>query len=197
MSDFENRDRNEKKEKPMKRVNLKNARGFSLIELMIVVAIIGILSAIAIPNYQRFQRKARQSEARTLLSAYYTAAKATQAEYGYFTGNFTSIGFQPEGDIGYHVSALDWTDPPQATLPNDNACVTTLAGACTSPATFETWRETANALSANYPSAITVVPDTTNNTFLVGAISNLGNTTTSDEWSINNTKQMNSVQDGL
>lgn len=38
-----------------------NERGFTLIELMIVMTIIGLLAAIAIPNYLRSVRKAKEA----------------------------------------------------------------------------------------------------------------------------------------
>lgn len=83
--------------------SLKSQRGFSLIELMIVVAIIGVLAAIAVPNYQKFQARSKQSEAKTNLASIYSANKSFQAEWQIYTGRFLDIGFKPEGLLRYET----------------------------------------------------------------------------------------------
>ena len=80
---------------------LKNQKGFSLIELMIVVAIIGVLSAVAIPNFNRFQRKARQSEGKAMMGGMFTAEKAFRAEWETYYGDLGAIGYSVDGQLRY------------------------------------------------------------------------------------------------
>ena len=78
------------------RLNLSSReQGFTLVELMIVVAIIGILAAIAIPNFQTYQAKARQTEAKLALSSVYMALTSFQAEKSSFTSCLSPAGAEP------------------------------------------------------------------------------------------------------
>lgn len=86
---------------------MKDEKGFTLIELMIVVAIIGILAAVAIPNFLKYQAKSKQSEARVLLSGIYTSEVAYFAEqnaYGDWDADYTGAGITTN-DIGFEPAA--------------------------------------------------------------------------------------------
>ena len=108
--------------------NLRKREGFTLIELMIVVAIIGILAAIAIPNFLRFQLRAKAGEGKVNLAAIRTAEEGFFAEFSTYVeastlsprtegaldvqkmvwtdnGGFDQMGWGPEGNVYYSYSA--------------------------------------------------------------------------------------------
>jgi prepilin-type N-terminal cleavage/methylation domain-containing protein len=59
----------------------RNAKGFSLIELMIVVVIIGILAAMALPRFTSSSTRSKQSEAKLNLKEIYTMQRAYIMEH--------------------------------------------------------------------------------------------------------------------
>ena len=150
---------------------MKNKKGFTLIELMIVVAIIGILAAIAIPDFLTFQAKAKQSEAKQNLGAVYTTQVAYFSEFNEYgsTMCLSNLHWRPEGTTRYTYGCGDETTST-ASVP------VTIDNAVCSPA------PTSGPASD----------------FTVCATGNIDNDTTAlDTWSMNDSKDLSNVYSDL
>ena len=114
----------------------KIAKGFTLIELMIVVAIIGILAAIAIPNFVRFQCRSKQSEAKTNLNAIYkgqtewlsnslnpTGTFETLADADFQPGTTNNLGLNFDGFLRYDYATTAAAGPAFTAVADADAAV--------------------------------------------------------------------------
>jgi type IV pilus assembly protein PilA len=62
--------------------HLKNLKGFTLVEILIVVVMLAILFAIAVPIYQNYVAQARAAEAQEAINAIKAAANVYNARTG-------------------------------------------------------------------------------------------------------------------
>lgn len=99
-------------------MNSRRARGFTLIELMVVVMVVAILAAIAIPSYLEQSRKGRRADAMRAVSEYQLAMERWRSEnpcYGQSGGScptFTASGTYPAApSSAYYTFTLGTATP--------------------------------------------------------------------------------------
>ena len=165
--------------------SLKRQDGFTLVELMVVVAIIGLLSAVAIPNFKKYQAKAKVSEAKLQLSAAYTAEQSFFSDFNMYSNCLPYMGFDPGLEIGnrYYaigflvVVAIDTTAQQSAVNSglNGTDCAGTttaaISGATTSAISTinATWFPAGKGIGSAIASAIASLPTSTHGTQALAA----------------------------
>ena len=80
--------------------HIDHAKGFSLIELMIVVAIVGILAVIALPSYRNSVMRANRTEAKSALLNVQVAQEKFFLQNNRYAQTAAELSDPPPGGLG-------------------------------------------------------------------------------------------------
>ena len=169
--------------------------GFTLVELMVVVAIIGILSTVAIPNFKKYQAKAKTSEAKLALASVYTAETSFMGDYDTFATCLQSMGLSAPAR-GYYSFGFAAANSGA----NANATMAGADGSCTSPVNAFSPLTTVRvggtyASTGDLSSAGTTVDASS---FIAGAVGKVSSDNASnDVWTIDENKTLQNRHPGI
>ena len=92
----------------------RDSDGFTLLELMMVIAVIGLLSAIAVPNYIHYRKKAQVAQVASNLKNFEKAFIAYAIDHEDFPDDcHTDTGPYglPNAEMEAYISVEEWVAP--------------------------------------------------------------------------------------
>ncbi|MBI3180051.1 MAG: type II secretion system protein [Deltaproteobacteria bacterium] len=166
------------------------ARGFSLIELVIVLGITSVLLTLALPRFVLYRSRAAQAEVKSNLGSLMRSQHAHLAEYGGFTDNLTRVAWEPDGTPRY-IYGCTSDGVPAASGLNDTAEL-----AASGYGTFRSTRMTdafGNPLAqGDLPAAVA-----TSLSITLGAAGKIDEDDTLDQWTFDTAGNLVHVSDDL
>jgi type IV pilus assembly protein PilE len=118
-------------------MTVRNGKGFTLIELMIVVAVVGILTAIAYPSYTQYKIRTQRADTQSemmQIARNLTAYKLANNNYGKLvSGSVVAVAITDANIYGSSVT------------PKQNSALYTLS--LVIPNTLDSWTLTATPIS--------------------------------------------------
>ena len=96
---------------------MRKARGFTLIELMIVIAILGILTAIAYPNYTAYLIKGNRSAAKQFMLTIANKEEQYLLDNRSYTNNVAALATEPSETSGKYAFSIE-KDPVALPAPS-------------------------------------------------------------------------------
>ena len=186
---------------------LREAKGFTLVELMVVVAIIGVLSAVAIPNFRKYQAKSKTSEAKLQLASSYTAEVSFLSDFDSYGACLSYMGYNPanESITRFYTVGISGSFPAAALSAMQSNGALLGAGACvtvqTSNGSFfpglKPVGSTAQPMQANTSLLLADAIETGFTVQAMGALDkNFVAITNADSWTIDNTKAVKQMRVG-
>ncbi len=94
-------------------VSLKNKKGFTIVELLIVIVVIGILATLVIVTFTGIQQKSRDTQRKTDINAVQSHVEAYYAQ----TGNYPTLG--DLNTAAFRTTNMKGLDPESLKDPKD------------------------------------------------------------------------------